>query len=431
MALSLEEYIAPAYYEPWNDVIQDDTAEAFFPGGRYSGKSTFIAKVLSALENCEGNELCHAVVFRKHHVDLKGSVVAEIQTALRDYGIDQLWELKGDPLRLQRKDTKQTIVFAGLDDPKKHKSKKPTFGYYKYLWFEELDEFSSWAEIEDVMISYQRGPKGVKFVTFFSYNPPRSSANWVNAEAAKRKPGRKVYKTDYRDLIEMGWIADSVLEKIEYAKNNNYENYKHVYLGAITGTGGEIFSNVKDAIITDEQIAQFTNKSYGLDFGIVNDPTALSGCYYDTDTDYLYIFDEGRLDHPYFDHVKEMLDRKGLADREIIADTAPAGWIQNINRLGAKLKGCFKAEDWVETGINWLRSRTKIVIDSERCPNVWREFSRYEFEYYKDGTVKEKFPDFDNHWIDATRYACELWIKESARKRYVGAPKGMARRFGR
>lgn len=431
MPLSLEEQIAPAYYEAWNDAVTDSADEMWFPGGRHSGKSTFLAKVISSLENGKGYEMCHAVVFRKHHVDLKGSVVAEITSALRDLELDRLWEVKGDPLRLQRKDTGQTILFAGLDDPKKHKSKKPPFGYYKWMWFEELDEFTSWEEIESVMISYQRGPKGSHFLTFFSYNPPRSSANWVNAEAAKRKPGRKVYKTDYRDLMEMGWIPEHVLEKIEYAKQNNYESYRHVYLGAITGTGGEIFTNIKDVSFSDHQIAEFTNKSYGLDFGIVNDPTALAGAHYDTDTDYLYIFDEGRLDHPYFTNVKEMLDAKSLSNVDIVADTAPAGWIQNINRLGAKLHGCFKAEDWVETGLNWIRSRSKILIDSERCPNVWREFSRYEFEYYKDGTVKEKFPDIDNHWIDAVRYACELWIKNSARKRYVGAPKGMARRFGR
>ena len=402
MTSLLENHIAPAYYEAWNDAVIDLTDEMWFPGGRHSGKSTFIAKVLTALMNAKGNEQCHAVVFRKHHVDLKGSVVAELTSALREYGLDRLWEVKGDPLRLQRKDTRQTVLFAGLDDPRKHKSKKPNFGYYKWMWFEELDEFSSWEEIQSVMISYQRGPAGAHFTTFFSYNPPRSSANWVNAEAVKRAPGRKVYKTDYRDLVEMGWIPEHVLDKIRYAKKNNLESYRHIYLGEITGTGGEIFTNIKDVTLTDEQIAEFRLKaSLGFDFGITNDPTVLISSYYDHDLDYLYIFDECVLMHPYFTTIHEELKRRNLTDTEIIADTAPAGWIQNINCLGAKLRGCYKAEDWVDTGVSWMRSRAKIIIDSERCPLAWKEFSRYEYDYYSDGTPKEKLPDRDNHAIDA------------------------------
>jgi phage terminase large subunit len=346
--------------------------------------------------------------------------------------VERLYFVKKNPTRLIRKDTGQTITFLGLDDPRKHKSKKPAFGYNRFLWFEEADEFSSWDELENVMISYQRG--GDAFTSFITYNPPRSSANWVNAEAAKPSPGRKVYHTDYRDILCMGWMPGKVLERIEHMRKTNFELYRHIYLGEQTGTGGEIFTNLKAERITDEQIAEWRRSgrgvSYGLDFGIVNDPTVLEGTYYDTDRDVIYYFDEAVLHHPYFTTVFDMLKRKGLERFPIIADTAPAGWIQNINLLGANLKPCYKAPDWPEIGVNWMRSRTRMVLDPERCPLAWEEHSHYASDTYKDGSPKERLPDRDNHSIDSGRMSREADIKASAAKKFVGAPKAMARRFG-
>lgn len=387
----------------------------------------FIARLLVANLLAQGNEKCHAVVFRKHQTDLRDSVYSEIQQAIASLGLTKHFIFQTSPLVIKRKQTGQIIYFNGLDDPRKHKSKKPPFGYTKFMWFEELDEFTSYEEIQSVEISYQRG--GSDFREFMSFNPPRSSANWVNGEAARHSPLRKVYHTDYRDLIEKGWISQKILDRIEHARKSNFESYRHIYLGEVTGTGGEIFTNVKDATITDAQIKEFSRKDYGMDFGIVNDPTVLNGTYYDSDRNWLYIFEEWSRKHPYFTDIHAELVRRNLHQHEIIADTAPAGWIQNINRLGARLRGCYKADDWVETGIAWLRSLDRIIIDSERCPLAWDEFSHYEYDRYKDGTPKEKLPDRNNHAIDAVRYSQEMNIKASARQKFVGVPIGKKRRL--
>ncbi len=49
----------------------------------------------------------------------------------------------------------------------------------------------------------------------------------------------------------------------------------------------------------------------------------------------------------------------------------------------------------------------KIIIDPVRCPNTAREFSTYEYEKDKFGNFKSKYPDFNNHSIDQTRYSRE------------------------
>lgn len=427
-APSLTDLIAPAYYEPWNDGVTGAATELWMPGGRYSGKSTYIARAIMAMMSGKGFEECHCAAFRKHQVDLRESVYTEFELAAQALGVSYLWDFKSSPLRMIRKDTGQTITFNGLDDPRKHKSKKPPFGYVRFLWFEELDEFACWEDIESVQISYQRGEG--PFQSFCSFNPPRSSANWANAECARHLKGRKVYHTDYRDLAEMGWISPQVLERIEQCRLIRPEVYRHVYLGEATGTGGEIFTNVKDATFTDEQVKEFRRLgSYGEDFGIVNDPTVLEGTWYDADKDYLYVFDESVLQHPYYTTIHEDLKKRGLDKVDIIADTAPAGWYQNINMLGARLHGCYKADGWPETGVSWMRERTKIIIDSERCPLAWDEMVHYEYDTYANGKPKEKLPDRNNHAIDAIRMSQESNIKASARKRYVGTPMAMGRKY--
>lgn len=424
--INIFDILPPAYFAPWNDGLSGEVSEMWFPGGRYSGKSTYLARFLVASICDVGNEQAHAVVFRKHQTNLRNSVYNEVIRAIHDLGVDYLFEKSKSPLCIRRKDTGQMIQFCGLDDARKHKSEKPSFGYYKYIWFEEADEFDGWDEIDQTIISYQRAD--VNFISLFSFNPPRSITNWCNQKVAERAPRRRVYRTDYRDLVDIGAVPERVLERIIARKKENYDDYRHVFLGVPTGTGGEIFTNVVDRQITDEEIAAFEDKRYGMDFGMVNDPTVLEGCYYDPDTNYLYIFDEEVLQHPFYTTIHKMLERRRLTDEEIIADTAPAGWIQNINSLGANLKGCYKADDWREECVSWLRSLAKIIIDSDRCPLAWREFSTWEYDTV-GGKPKEKLPKRDDHAIDAVRYSLEAIIKSILRKRVVTMPIGIKRKF--
>ena len=429
---SLYQLIAPAYYEMWNDVQSGRVTEPWLIGGRYAAKSATAAIVLGARTAAKGMEDMHTTIFRRHHIDLEDSVLSEMNIALGPdrLDIDRLFYIKRNPLRMIRKDTGQTMTFLGLDDPRKHKSKKPKFGRMGQVWFEEADEFACWDDIESVIISMQR--EMGDFTTFVTANPPKSTANWLNIESAKPAPGRKVYHYDYRDIVEMGWIPDKVLQRIEHMKRMNPELYRYVFLGEATGTGGEIFKNLRAQKITDEQIKAWKatgRVAYGLDFGIINDPTVLEGTYYDTDADILYVFEEGVLEHPYFDDVFKMLQRKGLDRTEIVADTAPSGWIQNINRLGARLKGCYKAPDWPEIGVSWMAARTRIVCDPERTPFVFTELSHFESERYKDGSLKEKLPGRNDHGIDAIRMSREHDIKASAKNAYIGIPKAVARKY--
>ena len=52
----------------------------------------------------------------------------------------------------------------------------------------------------------------------------------------------------------------------------------------------------------------------------------------------------------------------------------------------------------------WLQCR-KIVIDPARTPRAHKEFTEYEHDVDKNGEVIDGYPDRNNHWIEALRYA--------------------------
>lgn len=79
-----------------------------------------------------------------------------------------------------------------------------------------------------------------------------------------------------------------------------------------------------------------------------------------------------------------------------------------------KIKGVKKGADSVEYGEQWLDDLEAIVIDPRRTPNIAREFENIDYQTDKDGNVKPKLEDKDNHAIDATRYALERDMRQSS-----------------
>ena len=63
-------------------------------------------------------------------------------------------------------------------------------------------------------------------------------------------------------------------------------------MGEVTGTGGEVFTNLVLRKITDKEIAAFDRISRGLDWGFAVDPLHYTVNHYDSRKKELYIFYE-------------------------------------------------------------------------------------------------------------------------------------------
>ena len=53
----------------------------------------------------------------------------------------------------------------------------------------------------------------------------------------------------------------------------------------------------------------------------------------------------------------------------------------------------------------WLTGLQEIVIDPQRCPLTFAEFTLTEFQWDRDGNWIDEIPDGNDHSIDAARYA--------------------------
>ena len=399
-------------FKPVNlDLQKGLHAEYLLRGGRGSTKSSFIsvAIVIGIMQDDRAN----AIIYRRVGNTIKDSVFEQMVWAIDTLGLTAAFKPRKSPFEIERISTGQRILFRGADDPMKSKSIKLKRGhYFKYLWFEELAEFRG---MEDIRVIKQSVLRGVdRAFTLYSYNPPKSANNWVNAEALKPVPGRMVHTSCYLD-VPPEWLGSAFIDEAERLRLTNERAYRNEYLGEVTGTGGQVFDNLSIRPITQEEIDSFGYTYAGLDFGWFPDPAHFVRCAYNPNNRKLWIYDEFRTvktsNRDIYDHLTQ---HKGLTSaEEVIADSAEMKSIADMRAYGMRCIGATKGPGSVRAGIRWLQTMAEIIIDPARCPTTAKEFNEYEYEKDRDGNPVDAFPDENNHGIDAVRYALNrIWQRK-------------------
>lgn len=395
----LSELIAPAFYPVHDAIKQAAYREYWHKGGRGSCKSSFIS--IEIVLGMIGDPVANAMIYRKVADTLRDSVYAQMVWAIDKLGVSAYWQARVSPMELIYKPTGQRILFRGADDPQKSKGVKLQKGYFKYLWFEELTEFAGMADIDTIKASVIRGGDAL---TFYSYNPPMSALNWVNAEALLQPPGRLTHHSDYLG-VPAAWLGKEFIRIADAMRTANERGYRHMYLGEVTGTGGQVFDNLTLRVIKPEEWQGLHTYS-GLDFGFATDPDTYVRCAYDRKRRRLYIVGEYANTGLLADALAKAV--RPLCGSDIITgDSAEPRSIAAMRALGMRVIAAKKGPDSVEHGMKWLQSLAEIVIDPAACPFAAKEFSAYEYDRDKAGAILPRYPDKNNHTIDATRYAME------------------------
>ena len=425
----ISDHIAPAYMPLHEDVVAHAHESYFLPGGRGSGKSSYIS--LEVVDGIMKDSTANAIIFRKYGVTLRESVFSQIQWAIDELGASALWRANVSPMVYTYLPTGQQIYFRGLDDAGKLKSIKPRHGRFAFVWFEEFSELDGPNQVRSVLQSVVRG--GNDFRIFASFNPPISQANWANKHVLIPNPRALTFKTDYRDMPPE-WLGESFLLEAERLKEINPRAYEHEYLGTPTGTGGEVFPNIEPFEIEDADIEQMGYFYAGLDFGFSVDPAAFVVLSYDRRTGTIYIVDElyqrgltnaqladaikakGYMAAQYSSIFDPAISASSTTESSrkyvsIIADSAEPKSIQDMKNAGFTVFPCKKYHGSVIYGIRWLQSK-RIIIDPRRCPHCWEESSSYEYMTTKDGEFLASVRDENNHCIDAVRYSLDRLIND-------------------
>jgi phage terminase large subunit len=398
--MKLTDVVAPAFYGVHKAIKEEKYTHIWLGGGRGSTKSSFVAIeiILQIMRDPNAN----AVSLRKVKDTLKDSVFEQLSWAIEMLGVTQYWHSSVSPLTLTYIPTGQKIIFRGADKPKKIKSIKFSKGYCKIIHYEEVDEFEGMEEIRMINQSLMRG--GSSFVVFYSYNPPKSANNWVNAEVQLTREDRLFHHSNYL-TVPKEWLGPQFIIEAEHLKEVKPTAYQHEYLGEVTGTGGEVFDNVQIRKISDEEITDFYNVKRGLDFGFAIDPLAYNVAHYDRKKKRLYIFHElykvGLSNHAAYQHIKA----ENKNNEMVLGDSAEPKSLHELRQYGLKIRGVKKGPDSIEYGIKFMQSLEAIIIDDVRCPETAREFLTYELDKDANGNFKANYPDKNNHAIDSVRYA--------------------------
>lgn len=406
----LTEIIAPSFYQVHHAIKQKRYAHYWLNGGRGSTKSSFysVEVIMGMMADPDAN----AVILRKVKETLRESVFEQMLWAIDKLNVSHLWHESLNPLSITYKQTGQKIIFKGADKPKKVKSSKFRRGYAKFIVYEEVDEFNSMADIRTINQTLVRGGDDIQVI--YAYNPPQSQNNWVNTEVDQQKlrADTLVHSSDYR-TVPAEWLGEQFIADAEHLKQTNSKKYEHEYLGIVTGTGAEVFTNVTLREMPDTEVGTFDKIRRGIDFGFAADPTHYTENYYDKARKRLFIFTEihkpGMKNRTIAEAVKKINKINGW----ITGDSAEPRTIAELNDYGLRIVGAKKGPGSVEHGIKWLQDLNEIIIDPVRCPNTAREFKGYEIERDSHGNLKGTYPDKDNHSIDSTRYSLEDEMKQS------------------
>ena len=409
----ISEIINENFHEFWRVINSNKYLFHVLKGGRASAKSTHIAIwLVLALMKYPVTCLC----IRKVGNTLTESVFEQLKEAIDILNVGHVWKVQKSPLQLIYIPRGNKFIFRGADDPAKIKSIKMSKFPIAFVWFEELAEFKTEDEVSTIVNSVLRAelPPGLSYKVIYSYNPPKRKQSWVNKKFETQFIPDNTY-IHHSTYLDNPHISKAFIEEANEVKKKNEFKYRWEYLGEPIGSGVVPFSNLVFRTITDEEIASFDNIRQGNDFGYATDPMAFVRLHYDKKKRIIYFIDEIYGVKTSIRELAAKIKEKGYNDVPITCDSAEPRSIAELREHGIKALKAKKGPGSIEFGENWLDDLEAIVIDNKRTPNVAKEYENIDYQTDKDGNIRPKLEDKDNHTIDATRYALENDMKNKSK----------------
>lgn len=374
--------------------------EVYYGGGG-SGKS-FGAMQKVVLKSVKNKR--RILVVRKVSATLKDSIFLLTKNILSTMNFNYKENKSDLTLTL---DNGTVFLFKGMDDPEKIKS----IADITDIVIEEATELNL-EDFTQLDIRLRPGAE-VKYPQIFLMFNPVSKANWCYKRwFEKGTPQRTLII--HSTYLDNKFLTSSYRETLEDLKNTNPNYYKIYCLGQFATLDKLIFPIYTTRIISEEEVSKFAFWC-GLDFGYVNDPSAITWGRYDKTTNTLYITGEYTKKALTNDVIATTLISLGLAKEVIVADSAEQKSIAEIKRAGVpRIKPAVKGPDSVLNGIDKML-RCKIIID-ERCVDTIEEFENYTWKKDKKTGEYINTPiDLYNHHIDSIRYGIQEVITDKGK----------------
>jgi len=294
---------------------------------------------------------------------------------------------------------KSTIEFFATDNEDRVK------GFERdILYCNEVDKIK-WAAFSELI-------RKTNICNFVDYNPSKSFYIHTEIlqgqlfESSKFAYIHSTYLDNINNLSEV--VIEGFEQKRKLAlsgKSKYWENWWKVYgLGQVGALEGLIFTNwdtVDEFIDNPDQIV------WGIDYGFVNDPTAIIKIGFNGQDIYL----EEKVYQPISDFHKliSLIENAGVKKNElIITDNTQELVRTELIRKSYMARNTIKGKDSINYGISVMNGfNFKIVKEST---NLINEFRNYAYELDEFGKATNIPIDLYNHGIDAVRYGV-TWVK--------------------
>jgi phage terminase large subunit len=205
------------------------------------------------------------------------------------------------------------------------------------------------------------------------------------------------------DFLTLTYKDNEALDKRIVADIESHRGNKNWWRVYGEGMLGEVEGRIYTGWQTVDDIPHEARLvRFGLDFGYSQDPASIVAVYYYNGG---YIIDEVLYARQmrYQDLGEAILNQDQRA--VTYADSADPRGIDEIYRQGVPIMPIAKGRDSINNGIRYVQDQRISV--TKRSVNIMKEYRSYLWETDKDGKITTDPQDFDNHAMDAIRYAFE------------------------
>ena len=393
------------------DIIDDHSNRIeVYKGGAGSGKSYGATQkiLLKAIKYKR-----KVLVIRKFQNTIRHSIFTLILNHLRSLKIYGRCRIRHSDYEIELPNGSM-FIFKGMDDEEKVKS----IDGITDIVIEEATEIS---ENEFTQLNLRLRADAPYLQIYLMFNPV-SKKNWVYTYFFENAPPAncKIINTTY---LDNSFLGKEYKQELENLRNRNPAYYRIYCLGEFATLDKLVFPNHTDRIITQEELKGL-KLWVGLDFGYVNDPSALVWGFIDTKKRIIYVTGEYVQRGLMNDEIARVISDLGLKKEQIYADCAERKSIDEIKRYGIRIEPTEKGKDSVIHGIQWIH-QYELVVDI-RCIKVIEELENYTWKKDKHTNEYINEPvDTYNHTIDAIRYGLNKYIKGGKKPTVLCKPAGL------
>jgi len=362
-----------------------------FYGGAGSGKSHFVAQKLTYKLLTHRRKL---LVIRKVGRTLKDSVFQLFTDILSQWQLLPYCTINRTTLSIAFPNG-SIVLFKGLDDGEKIKS----ITGITDIWCEEATEL---AYDDYTQLDLRLRARAGNLQMYCTFNPV-SKANWVYNHffVGESPPDTFVLHTTYKDN---NFLPQQYIDALKAMEKTNPTYFRIYALGEFCALDKLIYPHWRQSTDNDTPSGTLI---VGLDFGYVNDPSALIVAYADVENKKIFVVDEVYKSGMLNNEIANVIKYKNLQKEIIIADSAEQKSIEEIKRLGiSRIRPAVKGQGSILQGIQRLQ-QFEIIVDS-RCTNTIVELQNYSWQKDKSSGEYTNQPiDTFNHALDALRYAIQ------------------------